>query len=131
MHWLRFWFTLLTLCFSFGCSIPHITVYKDPLTAEEHFKLAMTYEQEGEYEAAVREYKAASKSIAEAYYYLGNTYFTLGEYEKAEKNYKIAIRKLPQPGLALFHTGKEFEGGGVSGIASCRVSCRGRVCAVS
>jgi tetratricopeptide (TPR) repeat protein len=96
MHWLRFLSTLLTLCFSFGCSIPHINVYKDPLTAEEHYKLAMTYEQEGEYEAAVREYKAASKSIAEAYYYLGNIYFTLGEYEKAEKNYKIAIRKLPK-----------------------------------
>jgi len=95
MHWLRFSFTLLTLCFSFGCSIPHINVYKDPLTAEEHYKLAMTYEQEGEYEAAVREYKAASKSIAEAYYYLGNIYFTRGEYEAAEKNYKIAIRKLP------------------------------------
>lgn len=96
MHWLRFLFTLLTLCFFFGCSIPHINVYKDPLTAEEHYQLAMTYEQEGEYEAAVREYKAASKSIAEAYYYLGNIYFTLGEYEKAEKNYKIAIKKLPE-----------------------------------
>ena len=56
----------------------------------------MTYEQEGEYEAAVREYEAASKSIAEAYYYLGNIYFTLEEYDKAEKNYKIAIRKLPK-----------------------------------
>ena len=56
----------------------------------------MTYEQEGEYDAAVREYKAASQSIAEAYYYLGNIYFTRGEYEAAEKNYKIAIRKLPK-----------------------------------
>ena len=32
---------------------------------------------------------------------------------------------------AIKDTEKEFEGGGVSGIASCRVSCRGRVCAVS
>jgi tetratricopeptide (TPR) repeat protein len=79
-----------------GCSIPHLNVYKDPLTAEEHYKLAVTYEQEGEYEAAVREYKAAAKSIAEAYYYLGNIYFTRGEYEAAEKNYKIAIKKLPK-----------------------------------
>ena len=55
----------------------------------------MTYEQDGEYDAAVREYKAASKSIAEAYYYLGNIYFIRGEYEAAEKNYKIAIKKLP------------------------------------
>jgi tetratricopeptide (TPR) repeat protein len=95
MRWLRFLFILFALCFFSGCSIPHINVYKDPLTPEEHFKLAVAYEQEGEYEGAIREYKAASKDIAEAYYYLGNIYFTQGEYKTAEKNYKIAIRKLP------------------------------------
>ena len=95
MHWLRFLFTLLALCFFSGCSIPHFNVYKDPLTPEEHFKLAVAYEQEGEYEGAIREYKVASEDIAEAYYYLGNIYFTRGGYELAEKNYKIAIRKLP------------------------------------
>lgn len=95
MYWLRFLFTILALCFFSGCSIPHINVYKDPLTPEEHFNLAVAYEQEGEYEGAIREYKAASDDIAEAYYYLGNIYFTRGEYESAEKNYKIAIRKLP------------------------------------
>jgi tetratricopeptide (TPR) repeat protein len=70
-------------------------VYKDPLTPEEHFKLAVAYEQKREYEGAIREYKAASEDIPEAYYYLGNIYFTRGEYESAEKNYKIAIKKLP------------------------------------
>ena len=95
MHWLRFLFTILALCFFSGCSIPHINVYKDPLTPEEHFNLAVAYEQEGEYEGAIREYKAASEDIPEAYYYLGNIYFTRGEYKSAEKNYKIAIRKLP------------------------------------
>ena len=95
MHWLRFIFFILALCFFSGCSIPHINVYKDPLTPEEHFKLAVAYEQEGEYEGAIREYKAASEDIPEAYYYLGNIYFTRGEYKSAEKNYKIAIRKLP------------------------------------
>mgnify|MGYP001815713549 FL=1 len=95
MHWLRFLFTILALCFFSGCSIPHINVYKDPLTPEEHFNLAVAYEQEGEYEGATREYKAASEDIPEAYYYLGNIYFTRGEYKSAEKNYKIAIRKLP------------------------------------
>ena len=95
MHWLKFLLALLSLCFFSGCSIPHINVYKDPLTPEEHFKLAVAYEQEGEYESAIREYEAASEDIAEAYYYLGNIYFTQEEYEKAEKNYKIAIKKLP------------------------------------
>ena len=96
MHWLRFLFTLSALCVLFGCSIPYINVYTDPLTPEEHFKLAVGYEQEGEYEAAIREYKAASADIAEAYYYLGNIYFIQEDYEAAEKNYKIAIRKLPK-----------------------------------
>jgi tetratricopeptide (TPR) repeat protein len=70
-------------------------VYKDPLTPEEHFRLAVAYDQGGEQEAAAREYKAASQEIAEAYYYLGNIYFTQGEYEAAEKNYRTAMRKLP------------------------------------
>lgn len=95
MHLLRFLSTILAFCFFSGCSIPHISVYTDPLTPEEHFKLAVAYEQEGEYEGAIREYKAASEDIPEAYYYLGNIYFTRGEYESAERNYKIAIRKLP------------------------------------
>jgi tetratricopeptide (TPR) repeat protein len=95
MHWLRFLSILLALRFFSGCSIPHINVYKDPLTPEEHFKLALAYEQKGEYEGAIREYEAASEDIAEAYYYLGNIYFTQEEYEKAEKNYTIAIKKLP------------------------------------
>jgi len=95
MYWLRFLFTFISLCFFSGCSIPHINLYKDPLTPEEHFKLAVAYEQEGEYESAMREYQAASEDIAEAYYYLGNIYFTRGEYEAAEKNYKIAIKKMP------------------------------------
>lgn len=96
MCWPRFLFTLLVLCFFSGCSIPHINVYKDPLTPEEHFKLAATYERQGNYEAAIRQYRAASEDIAEAYYYLGNIYFTRGKYGAAEKNYKIAIRKLPK-----------------------------------
>ena len=95
MHWLRFLSTILAFCFFSGCSIPHINVYKDPLTPQEHFKLAVAYEQEGEYEGAIREYKAASEDIPEAYYYLGNIYFTWGKYGLAEKNYKIAIKKLP------------------------------------
>lgn len=95
MHWLRFLFTLIALCFFSECSLPHINVYKDPLTPQEHLKLAAAYEQEGEHEGAIREYKAASKDIPEAYYYLGNMYFTRGEYETAEENYKIAIKKLP------------------------------------
>jgi tetratricopeptide (TPR) repeat protein len=79
-----------------GCSLPYINRYGDALTPEEHFKLAAAYEQNGEYEAAIREYRAASREIAEAHYYLGNIYFTQRDYRNAEKQYKLAIEKLPQ-----------------------------------
>jgi len=71
-------------------------MYNDPLTPEEHYKLAVTYEQEGNYEPAIREYMVASKDIPEAYYYLGNIYFTQGKFRAAENHYKIAIKNLPK-----------------------------------
>jgi tetratricopeptide (TPR) repeat protein len=87
---------LLAMLIPVGCSLPYINRYGDALSPEEHFKLATAYEQNGEYEAAIREYRAASGKIAEAHYYLGNIYFTQGDYQNAEKNYKLAIEKLPQ-----------------------------------
>jgi tetratricopeptide (TPR) repeat protein len=79
-----------------GCSLPYIGSYGDTLTPEEYFTLALAYEQNNNYEAAARAYKAASTEVAEAHYYLGNICFVQHEYQSAEKHYKIAIEKLPQ-----------------------------------
>jgi tetratricopeptide (TPR) repeat protein len=79
-----------------GCSLPYISSYGDALTPAEYFTLALAYEQNDNYEAAARAYKAASTEVAEAHYYLGNIFYVQHEYQSAEKHYKIAIEKLPQ-----------------------------------
>ena len=66
---------LLALCFLLslmGCSLPRIIILKDPLTAEEHLNLGVAYEKQGEFEPAIKEYKAAAKKLPRAYLYLGN-----------------------------------------------------------
>lgn len=75
-----------------GCSLPKIVVLKDPLTAEEHLKLGLSYEREGLINQAVKHYKEASKSDARGFLLLGNLYYNLGEYIEAEENYKRAIK---------------------------------------
>ena len=84
-----------SLVFLCACSLPYVNEYQDPLTPEEHLKLGISYEEEGQFKAAIREYKAASEKIPEPYYYLGNLYFQQGQYDEAEDNYKAAIREMP------------------------------------
>lgn len=83
------------LLFIMGCSVPRILMFSDPLTPEEHLKLGVAYEQEEEYEAALREYGAASKELDIAHLYLGNVHFHLKEYDSAEDAYQKAIQKMP------------------------------------
>jgi len=89
-------FTGLALLLCQGCSLPYINTHKDSLTPEEHFHLARAYDEKGEYDAAVREYKKASKQVGEAYYYLGNICFSRHHYQEAEQYYKSAIDRLPE-----------------------------------
>jgi tetratricopeptide (TPR) repeat protein len=84
-----------SLVFLCACTLPYVNEYQDPLTPEEHLKLGMSYEEEGQFKAAIREYKAASEEVPEAYYYLGNVYFQRGQYDQAEDNYKAAIKEMP------------------------------------
>ncbi len=76
-----------------GCSIPEIVVLHDPLTAEEHLQLGLSYEKKGLFEEAKKHYKEASKSDARGYLFLGNLYLNQGDYEKAEQYYRKAIQK--------------------------------------
>jgi tetratricopeptide (TPR) repeat protein len=80
-----------------ACSLPRIIVLKDPLTPEEHMNLGVSYESKGEFEAALKEYEAASKSLPLATLYMANVYFQKEEFEKAEGLYEKAITRTQDP----------------------------------
>jgi tetratricopeptide (TPR) repeat protein len=86
---------LLAICLC-SCTIPKIIVLDDPLSAEEHLNLGVTYEKQGDFDNALKEYKTASKKLPLAYLYMGNVYFQKKEYEEAEFHYKKAIKKDPE-----------------------------------
>lgn len=80
-----------------SCSIPRIIVLHDPLTPEDHINLGLSYEKDGEHDAALKEYKTASKKLPIAYLYIGNILFQYNDYDGAIKAYKHAIRKTDDP----------------------------------
>jgi tetratricopeptide (TPR) repeat protein len=80
--------------------LPRIIVLEDPLSPEEHLNLGVAYEAKGEWESAIKEYKAASRKLPVAYTYLGNVYFQKKEFQVAEEYYREAIQKDPENGDA-------------------------------
>lgn len=79
-----------------SCALPRIIVLDDPLTPEEHINLGVAYEEKGEMDNALKEYKEASKKLPSAYLYIGNIYFQKNEFDEAEFYYKKAIKKDPK-----------------------------------
>ena len=95
---------LLALCallFFSSCSLPKIYILKDPLTPQEHLNLGVTYEKQGDFENAIREYKLAAPKNPQGYLFLGNVYFQKGELDQAEEYYKEALEKEPDNADAL------------------------------
>lgn len=76
-----------------GCTAPRIVVLNDPLTAQEHLELGLSYETKGDTDLAIRHYQKAARGPlrSDAYFYLGNVYFEKGDYPKAEAAYRKAI----------------------------------------
>ena len=91
-----FLFALGSLLFATACSFPRVIILKDPLTPEEHLNLGVTYEQQGEFDNAIKEYNLAAKQLPRAYLHLGNAYFQKREWKEAESYYRKAIRKEPE-----------------------------------
>jgi tetratricopeptide (TPR) repeat protein len=105
--------TIICCLLMFACAFPRIIVLDDPLNPEEHLNLGVTYEQNKEFDSALKEYEKASKKLPVAYLYMGNIYFTKNEYTAAEVYYKKVIDKDPKNADAynnlawLYYTKKE------------------------
>jgi tetratricopeptide (TPR) repeat protein len=95
-----FLFLFLLFLLLSGCSFPKIIVLKDSLAPEEHLNLGVAYENRGELDNAIREYRLASKELPLGYLYLGNAHFLKNELTEAERNYRKAIKKDPLNGDA-------------------------------
>ncbi len=106
-------FGLCSLMVLSDCSLPRLIILKDPLTPEEHVNLGVSYEKQGDFDNAIREYESAAKKLPKAYLYLGNAYFQKEDWKQAEKAYRRAIRKDPKNADAfnnlawLYYTRKE------------------------
>ncbi len=88
-------FALCSMLYAPGCSFPRVIILKDPLSPEEHLNLGVTYEQQGDFDNAIKEYNLAAKKLPGALLYLGNVHFQKKEWKKAEDYYRLAIAKEP------------------------------------
>jgi tetratricopeptide (TPR) repeat protein len=89
-------YALCALLLATSCSLPRVIILKDPLTPEEHLNLGVTYEQQGEFDNAIKEYNLAAKKLPRAFLYLGNAYLQKKEWKEAESFYRKAIREEPE-----------------------------------
>jgi len=88
-------FVLSLPLFAAACSFPRVIILKDPLTPEEHLNLGVTYEKQGDFDNAIKEYNLAARKLPGAFLYLGNAHFQKKEWNKAEDYYRLAIEKEP------------------------------------
>lgn len=88
---------IILFAFLSSCSLPRIAVLHDPLTPEEHVNLGLSYEKNREFDAALKEYEAASSKLPLAYLYMGNVYFEKKEFGKAEASYRKALNQTQNP----------------------------------
>jgi tetratricopeptide (TPR) repeat protein len=89
-------FALCSLLLVTACSLPRVIILKDPLTPEEHLNLGVTYEQQGEFDNAIKEYNLAARKLPRAFLYLGNAHLQKKEWKEAEGFYRKAIREEPE-----------------------------------
>ncbi len=91
---------LLIVClFLSACSIPRVVVLSDPLTAEEHNDLGVSYELMGETELALKEYELASRYDRDWDQPLinhGNVHAGLENWGLAEESYRKALQRSPE-----------------------------------
>lgn len=93
-------FSFLSLLGLTGCgTVPKIIILKDPLSSEEHLRLGLSYEAQGEWDLALSEYEAAlkkggSSSVIQGY--RGNVYFSKKDYPSAKEAYQKSLSENPR-----------------------------------
>lgn len=94
------WILLLFFIFALvRCgTVPRIVILQDPLSADEHLKLGLSYEAKGEFDLAISEYEAALKkggpiSVIEGY--LGNVYYSKKDFPAAKRAYRKSLHESP------------------------------------
>ncbi|WP_081859152.1 tetratricopeptide repeat protein [Desulfohalovibrio reitneri] len=85
----------LALLLLSGCALPSLHRHRDALTPQEHLKLGLSYEKNGEYKLALREYEAALPEMEQAHLFMGNTYYSMQRYGEAEASYREAVETMP------------------------------------
>jgi len=81
-----------------ACSIPRIVVLTDPLTAEEHNDLGVSYEATGEWDLALAAYATASakdRDWDQPLINQGNVHGAMGDWAEAAISYRSALRRNP------------------------------------
>ncbi|MHB8482762.1 MAG: tetratricopeptide repeat protein [Nitrospiria bacterium] len=101
---LRYVMIGFVLTFATGCGhLPKIVVLHDPLSAEEHFQLALAYEKKKEYDLALKEYEEVLKKKQfreETCTNMANIYLNQGKPDLAEVYYHKSIQINPAYGKA-------------------------------
>jgi tetratricopeptide (TPR) repeat protein len=87
-------------------SLPKVYEFHDPLTAQEHLALGVSYESQGETTLAIAEYKrvieiAPDRDGVTARVFLGNLYAGLEQFQTAEQYYHEALALDSHRGQAL------------------------------
>ena len=87
-----------------ACSgLPWPVTFHDPLTASEHVALGETYRNQGDHEAAAREFETAIQGDPEyvpAFIALGDLASESGAWDHAELNYRNALKLSPDHPVA-------------------------------
>ena len=87
-----------------GCALPKIVILQDPLSADEHLQLGLSYEAKGEWDIALSEYQSAlnkggSPSVIQGY--LGNVYYAKKDFPSAQKAYRRSLQENPKNATIL------------------------------
>jgi tetratricopeptide (TPR) repeat protein len=88
------WAAALFLLLAVSCSMPHVIIVRDPLTASEHNDLGVIYEQKGQFDLAEKEYLKAVEKDGKWYlplFNLGNLSYQKSDLEKAERYYRRSL----------------------------------------